>query len=528
MKKSAFTLVELIVGITISMILMTGIGVFVGGGISNLTQQEKLLDNNEAFGNFSYELQNTFSRIDTSIDPLDTTSGKILKTYKEFDKGGFAYIGTETLSGAYCASDSEQTNTKHIFIKNFIPFEEKDENIFTDYSKVLTGSIGSYTSYQKEHVIKDSSGNIVVGKGVFGDKFIEGGNGIDIYLNSPTGLASDGGDLLFISDTLNHRVLAYDTNSKKIYKILDEKDGLDEPTGLYYDNTEKALYIANSAKGEVLKYSSKVESTNPPLTLSFSGVTASITNFKVEFFNSSGNPNLSGPNSVGDISFIGLSKNTDFLTGSTNSLSYYFSNYGTFESTINPGPSISGCTSIPDKYYLEGFTPKLKRANCTDTNTGTIDKYNGDITQSLNLGTTYNINISNISPLLSGTGTYYTKLSLYDGNILKYEKYFPYFVQGDNDLLTIDDNTLEIITSNLNYPTGIWGPSNYNEFLDDSYNNLSFDSDNDYKLETPIFNLDIDYSDKLLNLDLKYYKQFNCYNLDDKVERSFMLKKSFR
>jgi hypothetical protein len=33
---------------------------------------------------------------------------------------------------------------------------------------------------------------------------------------------------------------------------------------------------------------------------------------------------------------------------------------------------------------------------------------------------------------------------------------------------------------------------------------------------------------KLLNLELKIFKKYNCYNLDEKVERTFILKKNFK
>lgn len=526
MKKQAFSLVELIVGITISMILMMGIGVFVGGWISNLTLQEKVLDNNEDFWNFSRELQNVFSRLDTSISPISTSSWYIFRQYKEFDKWGFVYIWKDNIDLWYCESDAEQTTTNHVFIKNFIPFEEQDENIFTDPLAILTATAWWYISYQKEHVIKDSIGNLVVWKWVFWDKFTEWGNWTDIYLNNPTGLASSW-NILFISDTLNNRILAYDTSSKKIYKLLDEKDGLNEPTGLYFDSTEKSLYIANSWAWEILKYSSRSESTNPTLNLSFSWVTASITNFKVEFFTNSWNPSLSWPTSTWNFSFSSnLTDDTDYLTGSTNNLRYYFANYT--NSSSDWPRNLWTCTPWVSYYLNWTWDPEKQEITCDTSSTWTIITSNWNVTQSLTSTTIYSIDISNITPNFTWIGTYYTKLSLYNWSTLQHEQYFPYFVQGDDNLLTSWDNTLEIVTSWLDYPTGIWWPTNYNQFPDGRSWNLSFDSKNDYKLKTPILSLNLDFSADLLNLDLKYYKQFNCYNADDKIERNFMLKKSFR
>jgi len=65
--------------------------------------------------------------------------------------------------------------------------------------------------------------------------------------------------------------LAYNSDDESIEVLLDETDGLKEPTGLFYDEATVTLYIANSAAGEVLSYSSQNQVSNPELTLSFTG-----------------------------------------------------------------------------------------------------------------------------------------------------------------------------------------------------------------------------------------------------------------
>ena len=100
--------------------------------------------------------------------------------------------------------------------------------MFSDFSGILISkNVHWYHTDQKlNSLIKNDDSSIVVWKEIAWDEFEDWVNWTDIYLNSPTWLASDFFDLLFISDTLNNRVLAYDTNSKKIYKLLDEKDWL--------------------------------------------------------------------------------------------------------------------------------------------------------------------------------------------------------------------------------------------------------------------------------------------------------------
>jgi len=430
----AFSLVELIVAMTISMIIMLSVWVFVSGGISNLTLQTKILDNSSNFRDFDSDLASVFSRIDTSFSGyIISNSGVLVKVRNDFDKWWFAYIWTETLSWVYCSDDSEDSETNHIFIKHFVPFEEKDEDMFTNSWAILTASWWTnYKSFAKEHVVKDNLWNIIIWKWIwiFWDEFnSEFGTGI--FLNNPTWLALSG-NILFVSDTLNNRVLAYNTLSSKISILLDENDWLREPTGLYYNGWE--LYISNSAKWEILKYSSKKEISNPDLTASW--VVA--WNYEIKIF--------------------------------LNSWSQVYNTWNTH-------------------YNWNYFT------------------------------------WSDITAVLSQTWSYYSQFLTWSTS----KWYFPYFTQWDDDLITKTDNVLDIFTWWLTYPTGIWKMwiIQYNEFLDWTYFNLSFDTTYDILLKTPISKIVYDYQNNLLNIVLTYFKQYNCYNLDGKIERTAIYKKSF-
>ena len=82
----------------------------------------------------------------------------------------------------------------------------------------------------------------------------------------------------------------------------------------------------------------------------------------------------------------------------------------------------------------------------------------------------------------------------------------------------------------LNYPTWIWGTTTWdvNQFLDWGYLNLAY-SEEDILLWTPIKSLDItNNTNDIISIFLKYYKNYNCYNLDDKSERTFLLKKNLK
>jgi hypothetical protein len=502
MNKKAFTLIELIVWITISMILMVSVGIFVSSGMNNILLWQKVLENTGNFTDFANNLHTSFNLIQSWSIIEETASWIIFKRWQNFWEWGFSYIWTETLSWVYCESDSENINTNSVFIKTFIPFEEQWEDIFNDYTWSLTATGWTdYISYQKEHVIKDNSWNIIVWKWVFWDKFTEWANWTDIYLNSPTWLETDWTNL-YISDTLNNRILYLDS-SDKIHLLLDESDWLNEPTGLYYDDTDKALYIANSWNWEILKYSSKSTATSPTLTMSW--FTETINKIEVSFSGANTNV-LLNDYLTSSIWFPNTSSSTDYLTWTTNNLEYYFINYLWINDEIE-------CNWMSNWDIIFNWTkPKIY---CTQSWSW---KTASDVNTNIN-----EIKISNIINTWI-TWNYFIDLKL--NGIHK--EYFPYFTQSDNDLTTPEDNILEVLHSWLNYPTWIWWPSNYNEFWDWSYLDLEYNS-TDTLLLTPVKSLEITNSaNDLISLVLKYYKSYNCYNLDEKIERTFLLKKNLK
>ncbi len=222
--KKAFSLVELIVWITISMLLMVSIWVFVSSWMENIFLQQSSIKNASDLNNFAHNIYSTFSYLENTWSINITNSWIIFKRKTEFDKWWFTYIWVSPEDEFYCFSWAENTNTNHIFIKNFIPFEEDLEYIETWYLDILTWSVvhnwGTYISHQKEHKITDETWKTIVWKWIFWDFFEKEVSWTWIYLNSPTWLASDS-EVLYISDTLNDRVLYL--SWWLIYKLLDEK-----------------------------------------------------------------------------------------------------------------------------------------------------------------------------------------------------------------------------------------------------------------------------------------------------------------
>lgn len=552
----AFSLVELIVWITISMILMAWVWVFVSWWINNIVLQDKIIKNTSDFRDFSKDSLWIFSRMDTRLEPkVITSTSAIIKTNKYFDNLWVSYIWEISKDWFYCSwTDIDSTITKHILIKNFLPFEEIWEDIFTNYYSTLYSTSGWFKAFYKSHTIKDNSNNILVWKDwIFWTKLWEYWTWT--LLNNPTWLAYDTTKkLLYIADTWNNRILVYNNDSsssdyKKIYKLLWEKDWLNEPMWLaLYDNR---LFIANSWNWEILEYSSKSTSKELDLNFKINKTINNLRNFSIEVF--SWVTDITKPDDVSQFTLVWITKkHPDYLTGSDNKITYWLTNFSNnFYSQSN-----QTCTNNYTKYYEDwGEIIKEEITNC-NTSTWTIKKYKSSNYQNISSWTNIKIstNVNFDWTDFSKIQAYYLKLTL-SWSSDYYENYFPFFINWDDDLLTRNDNTLKIISSDFKYPTWItyeWWKLKVNDFWDRkeytltldwvknswttiwawnfNYSKIPEDKRNDYFLNTPIANLNINYDSlkKYLNLDLTYYKQYNCYNSDEKIKRSLILSKNFK
>jgi hypothetical protein len=97
------------------------------------------------------------------------------------------------------------------------------------------------------------------------------------------------------------------------------------------------------------------------------------------------------------------------------------------------------------------------------------------------------------------------------------EKDFFFFTQWDEKIYTKNDNILEVHKSWLSYPNWIWWEweNDFHEFEMSKTNQLSFDEKYDTILSIPIDSLKISNSWSSIDVILKYYRNYNCYNLDE-------------
>ena len=558
-KYKAFSLVELIVWITISMILMAWVWVFVSWWINNIVLQDKVIKNTADFRDFSKEMLWLFSRIDTRLEPkIITSTSALLKVNKSFDSIWVSFIWEENRDWYYCTwAWVDSTITKHIVVKNFLPFEEIWEDIFKNngFIDTLSWKSWNFKSFYRTHIITDNSLKILVGKKwIFWRKIWN--TWTWTYLNNPTWLAYDSTKkLLYIADTGNNRILVYNNDNsssdyKKIFKLLDSKDWLKEPTWLSL-SWSNVLFIANSWRWEILEYSS--ESTSKKLNLDFdiNKNINNLKNFSIKIF--TWITDITKPDSTSQFTLNWILKKTpDYLTWANDTLTYWLTNFSNNFST----QSNKTCSSNYTKYYEESWNIVKEEIQNCNSSTGTLKKYKTSSYQNISSWT--NIKISTSVNFdwtdFSKNQNYYLKLTLSGSST--FSKYFPFFVNWDDDLLTRNDNTLKIISSDFNYPTWIkynssskkleindfWDRKKYSINLDwtwkSSINDLSdfnYSKIKDYKyfdyiLKSPIKKLDLSYDwvKKYFSFLLKYYKQYNCYDSDQRIDRTLILNKNFK
>ncbi|MGE4444262.1 MAG: type II secretion system protein J [Candidatus Altimarinota bacterium] len=464
----AFTLIEILVGVSISVIIMISVGVFVTSGIKNITIQKSILNQESEYISLFDDLDDIFSNNFDIISSSNT--GLFVKTEGfKFGKPLLYDFGIKTLTGV-CENDSE-IPVKYLEFKNYNPF-------------IL--SSGPFSGSYLRHEIYSSIGGKIAGMGFFGDNFTNEMLGSGVFLNNPGGLSRDGGLKTFFSDTGNNRVLYY--SGSRVYLLGDIEYGLYQPTGLLYNAGE--LFILNSGKNELWKISSKV------------GVPKEI--------------DLVG-NMLKNISFdrisLGMSDNFD-ISGSYETGSFIFSGF-----SPNVGDSVSSSSS-EIIYAFSGA-------------------------KSLSSGDVYGIKIPTFTGNFNSYGTSYVDVKFYAETTLVYQKIFPYVVNSDTNIFTLIDNDIKIFTGGLDgYYTDI-SLQGANVLLKDyvhkkqlvlTQNGALVSSGTLSTLPTfetttkmydiKVKDMQINNSGGIMTFKLDYYKNFDCYNPDANIVRTFLFKKA--
>lgn len=565
-----FTLVEMIVWITLSLILMVSVSVFVSWGLTNIFTQKKILETQWSELSFLKNITEQAQAIDSKNIFL-YGSWVLFHTTESLGNSHWMLLH-QVLKNAFLCST---WTTQHMVLSQMYPFEWEwsnwgswisfdssgaqifpYENKIIYNSQLLTGSFLSpisavltgtilYVSDAMTHGIYrfDTSFPLIpwvkiVGETSFWDKVESSWDPLRSFLNFPTWLAW-GENSLFIADTNNNRILRLD-NSNKLEEFLDASDGLNEPTGLLYDNVRKSLFIVNSWGGEVLEYTSFSWGGVPNLNLTFSPKTLTwITQMRVEFLTT-----WSGI--ITTPSFSGITTTEDYQTGSTDIFDYYISDFSQTElSFLNI--TMTWCTAGTKK-YLEGNIPKKEVVTCSATNTGSLEKYYGNNSVDFLSWVDYWLSLQNIIGNFGENRNYAVKLSLFSsGGVEKRQNYYPFFTKSDNQIITKNDNRLRKMKQWMKYPTWIY-KSGGNFFVYDfftrkrtemdingtdisSLDETSFDFQNkteawgDKILPLPISSFQSSLIGNMLNLEIKYFKNFSCFDQSKLLRKTFFMKK---
>lgn len=473
MKKNrlAFTLIEILVWVSISVIIMISVGVFVTSGIKNITIQKSILNQESEYISLFQDVSEVF---DSQFDVISYSQTGLLVKTEGFKLGKpLLYdFSLQTFTGE-CLSDINK-ETKYLQMKNYNPF-------------VLNS--GPFTGSYLKHEIYHSVQGKIVWKGIFWDNFQELALGKDILLNNPGWLSRDGAQKTYISDTGNNRVMYY--SGTKVSSILDFDKWLYQPTGLLYDSLSKNLFVLNSGKKQLLKVSS-ASGTISPIHIS-EEIKKDLT-FDTLSLEVLDNFTLQWTYNTGSFIFSWVSTGTgDSVSLSDNILTYTFSGAQNISSGSTFSLSIPSFTGTFDGYgasYLQ-----LKFYNAGAQVYQKIFPY--AIHSDINLLTTPDNNIEILTGALHG---YFTDIS----------------VSGANLLLKDYINKTQLILSKTGAFISswilLWTIPNFETTIK--------------KYDLKIKDMQVSHSWNLLGIKIEYYKNFNCENEDENILKTFLFKKT--
>lgn len=547
----AFTFVELLIGITLSMLLMLSVWVFVTTGMKHVLFQEKIIK--DSYG-LSSSIESLHSLLFHSERIITVPDGMLLKTRASYDIWWYSYIWEVTKTNYHCEIWSEVNDTNHLVVKNFLPFEEVWEDINIDFTQNETSKEvlfwgEKYRTNMTNHTVEKEVSGVYepyIGGWTYGFILTEWDVPEDVLLNTPTGLVAVWTKLVF-SDTLNDRVLYFDWTG--VYTLLWEKDWISEPTGLSHDSVNNILYIANSWKWEILALSSKQYSSNPDIEIQFQPKqNFSADNF--ELFIQTGAINLASWISKNDVTLSNRnswSSINDEVFTDLNSYNYHFIN------SYQADWPQTDCTVWNQWTVINNWSNQV--INCVSAWIGKLAVHS---IEGYTNSQTYSVDVSGITPVLTDENHYYIESVFYTGTTEEYREVFPYFSQWDNDLFTPDNNTLEVLVSGLTYPTWIeydagTGFITVNDFESRGQNKYSVDwslqgnallagfsstAFNQYNeshvFKNPLdatpplnpFEFQMQWTD-LLNIKVSYALYQNCFNEDEKSIKTAIFKKKF-
>ncbi|MDQ1343958.1 MAG: hypothetical protein QG650_678 [Patescibacteria group bacterium] len=196
---AAFTLVELLIGVTVSAIIMAGVSVFMGSGIESAFKIRKGIEDNRASGDFDAALGKFVAfggeLLYSGSFSAPFGSGIVLKNANRPIPLGI--LAVETITGvcdAYSGtSDDPGIATKLSIIETYAP------NGIENAAGLTVDHTG--------HVVRNASDAVVLGTGNGGNSGGNGTAGTSTELFYPSAVLDMGGGKYLVADSGNDRVL---------------------------------------------------------------------------------------------------------------------------------------------------------------------------------------------------------------------------------------------------------------------------------------------------------------------------------
>lgn len=448
-----FTLVELLISITISAILFIGVLVFVSSNMWQNIKQEKILTELSAWNEFqknSIDSLNTAKELASSWSSFwSYGSGIIIKK-----ENGLPYIflGLKYATGA-CDSFSGSQNASgtgyKLIVREYIP-------------TTLSHLVSAWYSLSHTGNILYSGSTVIVGTGHPGNSL--GLTAIETELNQPSALVRFW-NYLYIADTLNHRILAYNISSKQISELLSAKNGILLPTDITLSGS--SLLIANAGRGEILEYKDG-EWVSSPLAITFI------------------------PNKTFD----------------TDSLAIIYDETGIFSSG-----------NISTSSFTNSWIAQV-------TASGLLQIF--DSTSTVSSGSTHTLNLSNLTNTPTSTGSHTLTLHFYSGSTLRHSHTTPYFTKGDGRLDTTSGNVLKVIQSSIDFPHNLTSSSVYSSTITDWSSAINSSDTNEVLSPGFIDGFTWNKTGNILTLQWDKYNYYDCLGEKHKTSEQimkFLLKK---
>lgn len=225
MRHSGFTLAELLVGVTVSAIIMTAVTVFVGSGIENAFRIRKGMSENQASAAFDARLSeiSTFGGELAYSGVFDAPYGSGIVLRNSDRPIPLAVIATESFTGlcdAFSGTADDPGPLTRLSIRE----------------TYLAGNVQNAAPYSIDHTgasVRDASSAIAVGTGENGLSGGNGSAGTSTQLSFPSAIADAGGGKYLVADTGNDRVLVFDGTS--VTTLLGADSGIRHPREIAID-----------------------------------------------------------------------------------------------------------------------------------------------------------------------------------------------------------------------------------------------------------------------------------------------------